>query len=116
MLDDIVNHDYAEFGSKTPTSKDGYFGVRRDGSLFRAKFSAIHLGKYLLSADAALAYDAYLRASKKTGHFAKINFKTKEEYKAARNRELKGMDREEGADSVETLNIITLKVNEAVSK
>mmetsp|Transcript_23565 Transcript_23565/g.42187 ORF Transcript_23565/g.42187 Transcript_23565/m.42187 type:complete len:594 (-) Transcript_23565:209-1990(-) len=101
---------------KSPTSRSGYNGVSRaKGGHYEARFSAYRVGSYVLKTDAALAYDAFLRASGQKKHFIKIHFKVEQDYIDAREHELKvrgGIT----VDLVKTLDYITSKVNDAVSK
>jgi len=60
------------------------------GHKYEARFSSVRLGSYVLKADAALAYDGYVRSSGRKKHFGKINFQVESDYLVARELELEG--------------------------
>ena len=61
-------------------------------SLFKATFLKYRLGSYLFETDAALAYDAAIRARRSEKYYTKINFATEKSYLKAREKELKARD------------------------
>ena len=77
-----------------------YSGVHRDMSKkdtdhpikFLARFDNTYLGSYSLETDAALAYDAAIRARRHARHYGKVNFTTKDSYLKERAAELKSKD------------------------
>lgn len=74
-----------------------YSGVHRDMSKkdtdqpikFLSRFDNTYLGSYSLETDAALAYDAAIRARRNARHYGKVNFTTKDSYLKERAAELK---------------------------
>jgi len=56
-------------------------------SLFKASFLKYRLGSYHLEVDAALAYDAAIRARSSKKYYTKINFATEKSYLKAREKE-----------------------------
>ena len=61
-------------------------------SLFQAQFGNKRLGSYPLEIDAALAYDAAIRARRSKKYYTKINFATEKSYLKAREEELKAQE------------------------
>eukprot|EP00580_Thalassiosira_gravida_P014975 CAMPEP_0201664614 /NCGR_PEP_ID=MMETSP0494-20130426/6017_1 /ASSEMBLY_ACC=CAM_ASM_000839 /TAXON_ID=420259 /ORGANISM="Thalassiosira gravida, Strain GMp14c1" /LENGTH=850 /DNA_ID=CAMNT_0048143409 /DNA_START=174 /DNA_END=2726 /DNA_ORIENTATION=+ len=103
------------------------------GHKYEARFSSVRLGSYVLKADAALAYDGYVRSSGRKKHFGKINFQVESDYLVARELELEGRGLGNIANSSnggstgssislksidleDTLEYISTKVNNAVEK
>lgn len=62
------------------------------GSSFKASFLKYRLGSYYLETDAALAYDAAIRAKRSEKYYTKINFATEKSYLKAREKELTARD------------------------
>jgi len=86
-----------------------YNGVYRDFSnkrstVFDSKFLDIRLGRFILETDAALAYDAAVRAQALKEHYEKINFAKEQDYLEARTKELQNRDK--GTDLGLTLGIM----------
>lgn len=81
---------------------------------FEAKFSKFSLGGYLLETDAALAYDAAVKAREDEAHYFKINFATEESYLIAREEEVKARGITD--DLVDTLEITSNARNLAAKK
>mmetsp|Transcript_48398 Transcript_48398/g.102924 ORF Transcript_48398/g.102924 Transcript_48398/m.102924 type:complete len:702 (+) Transcript_48398:74-2179(+) len=100
-------------------ASSGYNGVSKisktKGHKYEARFSGHRLGTYCLKADAALAYDGFVRSSGRKRHFVKINFKAQQDYLDARASELKARG-DLAVDLEITLDYISAKVNAAVSK
>ena len=98
-----------------PDATSIYNGVHLDlskktSTKFEARFSKFRLGSYTLETDAALAYDAAIRARGLEKHYEKINFTTQNKYLKARDAELKSL-KIKGIDLAETLAFMGAYVN-----
>lgn len=98
-----------------PDATSIYNGVHLDlskktSTKFEARFSKFRLGSYTLETDAALAYDAAIRARGLEKHYEKINFTTQNKYLKARDVELKSL-KIKGIDLAETLAFMGAYVN-----
>jgi len=88
-----------------------YSGVHRDMSKkdtdhpikFLARFDNTYMGSYSLETDAALAYDAAIRARRHARHYGKVNFTTKDSYLKERAAELKSNDVSEAQKPLEQI-------------
>lgn len=96
--------------TKPSTASSRYNGVskKKGDKRYKSKFSGYSLGSYILETDAALAYDALVRASGRKGHVNKINFSAQQDYMEARECELKARDI--SVDLEEILEYISSKV------
>ena len=117
--DDAFHDDSATKNQSAPSASPRFNGVSKmsklKGHKYEARFSSYRLGSYVLKADAALAYDGFVRSSGKKKCISKINFKVERDYLDARESESSAKGGT-AVDLEEALNYISSKVNTAVSK
>ena len=95
-------HDDEKVGLKNKSSglSSTYNGLKKSSTvvhgnrvtIFHSEIPDIHLASFILESDAALAYDAAVRAQELEDHYEKINFATEKLYMDARTKELKNRD------------------------
>ena len=113
MFSNCYGIDKVELKNTKPQGSTSiYNGVstRERSTVFDSRFLDIRLGRFILETDAALVYDAAVRAQALKNHYEKINFATEKDYLQAREEEVKNRDK--GTDLGLTLGFMIESVKE----